>query len=225
MAKNSSGKPHTTWAIEVVPGLVVRMKLLIPLWTRLRFVSNSTAAKATILVPIIGYLILFNQSVVEFLNLIRDLDSPPAAGVSYRLILLYLGLTGVAGGVLVYGWYCPNEVKHYGSAAAFVQGDGPSLRGFVIDEINQLLGKHPPYSEKLQNLSWELSQAGEQRVLKDNDWEKYRIENLHLYLNRSHWLARVTVCLFYGIGFGLLAIPSGEVFGKVLGLLWRKVLG
>lgn len=200
----------------------------IPQWTRLRFVSNSAAAKATILVPLIGYLILFNQSISEFLSLVRDLDSRPAVGVSYRLILLYLGLTGVAGGVLVYGWYCPNEVKHYGSAAAFVQGDGPSLRGFVIDEINQVLSQHKPYSNKLQKLSLELTNEADVQPLNEGDWEKYRIEHLHLYfdyLNESHRLPRLMVCLLYTLGFGLLAIPSGEVFWKVLCLLQAKIVG
>jgi hypothetical protein len=57
-----------------------------PLWVRLRFVSNSTAAKATILVPLIGYLILFNEKVVEFLNLAKDIGSHGGAEASYRLI-------------------------------------------------------------------------------------------------------------------------------------------
>ena len=35
-----------------------------PLWVRLRFVSNSSAAKATILIPLVGYLVLFNERIV-----------------------------------------------------------------------------------------------------------------------------------------------------------------
>src|SRR3954454_24281518 len=85
-----------------------------PLWVRLRSVSNSTAAKATILVPIIGYLIIFNEKVVEFLNLAKSVEMYGGVEVSYRLILIYLGLCAISLGVAVYGWFCPSEVKHYG---------------------------------------------------------------------------------------------------------------
>jgi hypothetical protein len=86
-----------------------QMQLHVPLWVRLRFVSNSSAAKATILIPLVGYLVLFNEKVVDFLNLIKELNGTHDAGVSYRLILLYLGLCGIALGVMIYGWFCPNE--------------------------------------------------------------------------------------------------------------------
>ena len=45
---------------------MLRRLLYTPLWDKLRSVSNSTAAKATILVPVIGYLIIFNEKIVEF---------------------------------------------------------------------------------------------------------------------------------------------------------------
>jgi hypothetical protein len=108
-------------------------------WVRLRFVSNSTAAKSTILVPIIGYLIIFNDNVVNSLNLARELGIHSNAGASHRLVLIYLGLCAISLGVLLYGWFCPNEVKHYGSAASFVRGDGPSLRGFIMNDIQLLI--------------------------------------------------------------------------------------
>lgn len=203
------------------------MGLQTPLWARLRFVSNSSAAKATILFPLIGYLVLFNQSVVSFLNLIKELNGAPDVGVSYRLILLYLGLCAVSLGVLIYGWYCPNEVKHYGSAAAFVQGDGPSLRGFVIDNISTTLVEDKRYHDQMVELSQEFGEIGQSRQVTENDRERYRTEHLHLYfdyLNRSHPYARAIAVVSYAIGFGLLAIPSVEVFWGVLTILYKKIV-
>ena len=206
----------------------IRKLLKTPPWVRLRFVSNSTAAKSTILVPLIGYLIIFNANVVSYLNLAREFGIQQNVGVSHRLILIYLGLCAISVGVLLYGWFCPNEVKHYGSAAAFVQGDGPSLRGFVMNDIQLLIAKIEPYKTKLEELSRDLSLKRDRDGLDEGDTERYRIENLHLYfdyLNLSHPAIRTAVIWAYVVGFGLLAIPSLEVFGKVIWLLIKLIAG
>jgi hypothetical protein len=198
-----------------------------PPWVRLRFVSNSTAAKSTILVPLIGYLIIFNAKVVSYLNLAQEFGVHNV-GVSHRLILIYLGLCAISVGVLLYGWFCPNEIKHYGSAAAFVQGDGPSLRGFVMNDIQLLIAKTEPYKAKLEELSLDLSRKSDRDGIDDGDRERYRIENLHLYfdyLNFGHPSVRKAVFWSYVVGFVLLAIPSLEVFGKVMWLLMKLIVG
>lgn len=204
------------------------MVLQSPLWVRLRFVSNSSAAKATILIPLIGYLVLFNQRIVNFLNLIKELNGSHDVGVSYRLILLYLGLCAISLGVLIYGWFCPNEVKHYGSAAAFVQGDGPSLRGFVIDDISRRLVQDGRYKDRMEELGAEFGAMMQTHTITESDRERYRMENLHLYfdfLNRSHSIARLICVISYFVGFSLLAMPSAEVFLGVIGILVKKMFG
>jgi len=197
-----------------------------PLWDRLRFVSNSTSAKATILVPIIGYLIIFNEKVVEFLSLARGIEPHGGPEVSLRLILIYLGLCAVSVGVMVYGWLCPNEVKHYGSASTYVQGDGPSLRGFVINGIATAL-ETAEQGEKLQDLSNELRVKSVQSLVTDEDYERYRIEILHLhfdYLNKIYPAGRAICFWSYVLGFGLLGIPSALVFKRIFGMLIERVL-
>ena len=194
-----------------------------PLWVRLRFVSNSTAAKSTILVPVIGYLIIFNEKVVEFLHLARSVEAHGGAEVSYRLILIYLGLCAISLGVVVYGWFCPNEVKHHGSASAYVRGDGPSLRGFVINDIGRLL-ETSAQRPRLQIISDALQdKVRRQMPITVDEFERYRIEMLHLhfeYLNESHPVARAICFWSYVVGFGLLAIPSAIVFKRVIGILF-----
>jgi len=193
-----------------------------PLWVRLRFVSNSTAAKATIVVPLIGYLIIFNETIAQFLNLARSVEAHNGAEVSYRLILIYLGLCAISVGVLIYGSFCPDEVKQYPSASAYVLGDGPSLRGYVINNIGKLLemsAQRPTLAASSDELQ-EKSRRG--LPIADEDYERYRIEVLHLhfeYLNESHPLARKFCFGFYVLGFGLLAIPSAIVFWRVIRIL------
>jgi hypothetical protein len=196
-----------------------------PFWVGLRFVSNSTAAKATILVPIIGYLIIFNDKVVEFLNLARGLESHTGSEVSLRLIFIYLGLCALSMGVIVYSWLCPNVVKYYGSASAYVQGDGPSLRGFVINDIAMLL-EDTEQGDTLKALSSELRMKSATSAITAEDTERYRIEILHLHfdhLNKTHAVGRAICFWSYVVGFGLLAIPSLTVFTRVIIILIGRI--
>ncbi len=173
------------------------------------------------MVPIIGYLILFNAKIVEWLNLAAELGNTSVGSVSYRLILIYLGLCFVSLGVTIYSWLCPNEVKHYGSSAAYVQGDGPSLRGFVLNDIQLTVIESGKYTTRLEDISKQMEEKKYKVGLDDGDLERYRIENLHLhfdYLNHTYPAARMMVGWSYIFGFGLLGLPSGEVFVKVLGL-------
>jgi hypothetical protein len=64
--------------------------------------------------------------------------------------------------------------------------------------------------------------------LDDDDIERYRLENLHLYfdyLNFSYPSARKIAFWSYVVDFGLLAIPSLEVFSRVMLLMLKIVAG
>lgn len=88
-------------------------------WSRFWTVSSSRAARMTVLIPLIGYLIIFNAKIAEYLHVIRELGgSPNDVSVSPRLLLIYFGLCAIAAAVAIYSWRCPNAVKYYGSANA-----------------------------------------------------------------------------------------------------------
>lgn len=85
------------------------------LWSRLRAVGNSPAAKATVVMPLAGYLILLNQN---FLNL-ADVDARfkfLAGEIPWRLVAVYFGTFFLGLGSLVYGALCPYAVKRHESA-------------------------------------------------------------------------------------------------------------
>jgi hypothetical protein len=46
----------------------VNDSVLLP-WSRLRNVGKSTAVRVTLLLPLVGYLIIFNKNVADFLQL------------------------------------------------------------------------------------------------------------------------------------------------------------
>jgi len=113
-----------------------------PRWSRLRGTGNSLPVRLTVLIPVVGYLVIFNSYIVKYLELAKEFGGAQAmdnASVSPRLLLIYFGLCAVALGSVIYDRFCPDEVKHFGTSAAYVGGDGRSIGDFVLESIEATL--------------------------------------------------------------------------------------
>ncbi|WP_339028406.1 hypothetical protein WI604_26755 [Bradyrhizobium symbiodeficiens] len=106
-------------------------------WSKLRGVGNSPIAKITTLIPLVGYLILFNDNVARFLHLASEFAGVHDANFSVapKLMLVYVGLCATALGVTVFAIFCPPDVKYYGTPNAYVLGDGSALKDFGLEKI------------------------------------------------------------------------------------------
>lgn len=213
-----------------------------PLWSRLRGTGNSLVVRLTILIPLVGYLIIFNSYVMHYLELTKELAGATPAGseVSPRLLLIYFGLCAFAVGSVIYGRYCPDQVKHYGTSAAYVLGDGRSLGDFQLEAIedelrnSSLAARYAQVRTRLEAMrterNYNLSQEYSHEALRQ-DLDKLKSagvnEVLHLYfkyLDGSHpWMRTISAVLFT-IGFVFLLIPALQVFWRVCGLLIREML-
>jgi hypothetical protein len=107
----------------------------VPRWDALRNVGNARLVKLTIVVPILGYMILFNEKLTDYYALSVQFlpaqsillvlfspgeDAKEAVSASYRLYCFYFGFTLLGCASLLFLWRCPRLVRLYGSAAAFV---------------------------------------------------------------------------------------------------------
>jgi hypothetical protein len=197
-----------------------------PRWSALRGFGNSPPAKATILIPLIGYLVIFNDKIVQFLELssqITGASGTYGASISPRLLFIYFGLTLIALGTAIYSMRCPAEVKYYGSSAAYVRGDGPSLGDFAMEEIERLLreSRYRPDYVRIRD-RYEPPDTVHTKPITDE--QKRQVDNgvLHLYfryLNNSHpnmiWL---TLCC-YVLGTVCLGTASIDIFLRVTAIL------
>src|SRR5262245_56560908 len=93
-------------------------------WDRLRGLSNSGPVKLTPLIPIVGYLILFNTSLEQHLELVFDRG---AISGTWRLYAMYFGLTAIGLGSALYQIRCPAEIKQHGAAWEFVNREASAL--------------------------------------------------------------------------------------------------
>jgi hypothetical protein len=181
----------------------------------------------TILIPVLGYFIVFNATMQQYLHLAQGLvphDAVPAATapatdsntISWRLLCAYFGLCIVSVGSLLYSWRCPPIVKRYASAVDFVA----STAEFMSPTDVQL------YLDEM------TSKTHDRRViagLEANDFSPTgRSDLLSAYWrwsNRRDAFSRAACSLLFFCGFVLLAIPSVSVFLRVTALLWHQITG
>jgi hypothetical protein len=95
------------------------------LWHRLSGIGNSTPAKLTIIIPLVGYLILFNDKLQAWLRLSSAIAAvaAPANGVEPRLLFIYFGLCLIALASFVFSCACPFEIKKYSSPESYIEGE------------------------------------------------------------------------------------------------------
>src|ERR1051325_8141903 len=128
-----------------------------PRWNQLRGFGNSVVAKSTIGIPILGYLLIFNNEVVKLLTLHSDFCSGNSCAPSWRLYCFYFGCCLIALGSAVYAVFCPSLIKKYKDAATFFRSDKeffaePTSLAHLFDVIEKAKGKpaNDPLSLKLQ---------------------------------------------------------------------------
>jgi hypothetical protein len=201
-----------------------------PKWLFFRSASNSPAARAVILIPLVGYWIILNDRLIDLTDLSRILVQSTAErspAVPWRLFAAYFGLCLIAIASALYQWRCPSEIKLYPTASVYVgdvhsrisgieevrveraleQGDAESKRVFA--QIREPSGMPPTSSEQVRQM---------------RDHAKRNVLQAHYdFCNRRHPVARLAAFACYTIGFGALLVPSIDIFWRVTHVLWKQL--
>lgn len=192
-------------------------------WSVLRGLGNSPVAKATIAVPLVGYLLIFNGEIVKFLSIHTDFCHPSRCVPSLRLLLLYLGCCSIALGAGLYSRKCPALVKKYDSAAAFFEAEKtyfcqPRNLDYLLKLI-ELRTEAEPLARDASNFNYNSEiRHVEPNSLADPMGELYRL------LNVSHPWIRLVALISYYIGISLLIIPAAMTFIQVIAAFdWARV--
>lgn len=197
-------------------------------WTTLRPVGNSVIVKLTILVPAIGYLIIFNDKLVGYVDLVREIsgmDKESGLSIPPRLFQIYFGLCFVAIASAIYSLACPSIIKRYPSAIDL----GAATTGTVGDYAYKIVEREVFASEY----------AGEYRANKQHfqlmvsqdfsiEQAKFQVNNalINIYfmlknLEKPIW--RWLCACFFTVGFLVLFISSFKVFLRVVAVLYHVI--
>ena len=201
-----------------------------PRWHRLRALGNSTAAKLTILIPLVGYLVLFNDKVVTYLQLSERIFGQSATAASLnKLLAIYVGLVCVALASAIFALCCPLEVKKYASAEEYIAGEEP----FMSERAEGMLEARLKRGDEIARTSlknyqdWNNSRptADSLEEIRRRGQRLFRIEmNLFYEMeDRSQPIARRSAAVLYVVGFVALLFPSASVFLMVMQVLIRDL--
>jgi hypothetical protein len=198
-------------------------------WRLLRSIGNSKAAKLTILIPLIGYLILLNDTVIKHLELSEEVFGAPSGATLTKLLIIYCGLVFVAVASTIFVARCPLEVKRYASSEEYVAGEERFMSERAIGIMQNRLKIGDEIARKDDTGYRELQNSMRPADDPDIRWRRLRDFiriQMNLYfemLDRSRLVARWATAICYAVGIGLLLIPSAMVFFQVMRVLVHKI--
>jgi hypothetical protein len=115
-------------------------------WSELRNLGQSNLVKASVLMPVFGYLLLLNEHVHAYLTIQFDGDWPFNRLPSiWRIWMLFYGSFFLAMGSILFASFCPVEIKRYPSAFYLVDTERPHLTAHgqtqqIADKLTALYG-------------------------------------------------------------------------------------
>lgn len=214
-------------------------------WDRLRATGNSRLVRLTILVPVFGYLILFNDTIIRYLELsniyFKDAFIEQSFSIFYRLYFFYFGFTFLAIAALIYWFWCPPLIQSYGSAAEFYRVEGPTTderrlrlmaltilrpqfsetctkRGLELEPFWISLGRTRPegMTDAQARVFWEEMDRFIAQRAKGAESEKAHIMTQFFVPQKSaRPILRRVVFSLYAAGFIILAVPTIHAFISV----------
>jgi hypothetical protein len=195
-------------------------------WSNLRAIGNSSAVKMTIFIPLIGYMVIFNEKILSYIQLSEHIFGKEglngaSANVTWRLIWIYFGLSFLAAGSVIYQFFCPNEVKRFATSIDYVAAARSNIGEFSLEQIeNRLVRELESLPEVAavhgfsegRNAEWGEKAARERELAKG---ECTVLDTNFRKLNESRLAARISVFILYLVGLLFLSVPAIEVFSKV----------
>lgn len=201
-------------------------------WDRLRGFGSSRLVQATIVMPILGYVILFNDELAAYFRLLVDSESAP--DIPWRLYFLYFGFCFLSAGTILFAYKCPNAVKHHGNAYTFIANEERIMHEGRLTGMREKLLRNfydrflcdcgynyivaadfstETSDEKLQNVHRNMRSVAKEFDSLEPD--KVMLEWFEV-MEETYPKWRRATFLSYVIGVALLAIPTGHTLFRVL---------
>ena len=194
----------------------------IPTWEALRPIGRSRISQITIIVPIAGYLILFNKEFVKILNLseaILGISPEEATSMTiFNLYFLYFGALLFSLSNIIFSCTCPKVIKQFDSEHNFCNRDLEIISKHRINRMIDVLknrfnvipsGRMMETTNALERITESNNQNNREFWLRSNS--EIIMEILQLYyekFNHENVWWRLTVSCGYFASLVLMAIPT-----------------
>ena len=184
-------------------------------WSDLHAIGNSRLVRSSAIVPIVGYLIILNQHLAGYAQLLGVGD------VTWRLYALYVGLSSVGLASIVYAARCPETIKSYRTAVEYaLKEDDYFLAGnnftYIRNSARIDYQRLPEWKRSIPGLTDpdlftdDLPREQHIIVLMTARWT---IRNL------SRTPSRMVAGALYSVGFVIVSVPTVMTFWNVLNVI------
>lgn len=116
-------------------------------WSSLSRIGNSRVSKLTILMPVIGYLVLFNTELTQILSItIPNFSEEQVSGFwgglyERNLVFLYFGLLFFGAGVGLYTVFAPAQIRDFPEIQNYIATmESIRTRNLVIERFEKVIG-------------------------------------------------------------------------------------
>lgn len=208
-------------------------------WDRLGRLGRSRIMSLTILMPVIGYMILFNENVFSYLSLKKEIIGggvsvsvepgvPLEWTTSYRLYCLYFGLSFFGIASLIFKLCCPDLAQNYRHADSYIENAMPYLTreksGKLPSRISELKNELPSFTHSSHDYTSLTNYA---KFVSDREAAEGAITNAmreRYVLTRALYpVRRFLTAILYLVGMAFLAIPTGATFWNVSVTFYRNL--
>lgn len=186
-------------------------------WTALRSLGGSHFARATILIPVVGYLIIFNDKAAEYFTIYFDSCKNLGCGPSWRLYILYFGLCFIAIGTIIFQRKCPSTIRRYENSREFFRVDHAFYAhhtnlSWMLDDVETMQGKRYQDSLKLDEIVDIKGVVGSNEIhtLSGLMGRYYNLKN------KSNYNHRIIVLSLFLLGVILISIPTIFTFFEII---------
>jgi len=196
-------------------------------WTTLRPVGNSVIVKLTILVPVIGYLIIFNDKLVGYTDLVHEisgLDETSGLSVPPRLFQIYFGLCFIAVASAIYSMACPSIVKRYQSAIDLGAATTGNVGDYAYTIVEREMLASKEYAAEYKTINEELFRRRGMTEERCQFERNNALINLYFALSnlkKPVWRWLCAAC--FAVGFFVLFISSIKIFLRVIAVLGHVI--
>jgi hypothetical protein len=200
-------------------------------WHTLQTISNNPAARAVIIVPLIGYWILLNNWIVQHFTPLSEALVDKMRQTPWQLFATYFGLWLVGVGSATYLIRCPPDIKRHATSSEYTGALFPTISEIEFSRIRDaLIAGDAQSNREIQELEREHIRRGQETDTEyDTRWRRERWSNVlklyHDYCNRSRAIARLTISVLYIVGFLALGAPSLNLFWRVASMALRTGFG
>jgi len=198
------------------------MKLAPPSWSALKVIGNSYPAKLAIIMPFLGYMIIFQHDFVQFvskLSPIGDISNMQShtTSINYNIYFLYFGTFVFGLGSFVFSIFCNSHIKQHADSDAFCVYVSPTTTSDDIkrycDRIIHTLGEKSHDGQRAKVISQSISSGIQKDIQTESRLFVYK--TYYNIIDNNYVIPRAIAFLSFIIGLATLAAPSVSVFVNV----------